>query len=292
MRTARDAASRATARCMVCRQRRRGPTRDPSSGRRPKARVPYTIPRRCGRTALEEPAWAGSKDRLLGSQERGGATAEELEETAAMVRATGRRCLVAHADVRDIDALRTAVADAVREFGRLDTVVANAGVISSGRAWELTEEAWDTVVGVNLTGVWNTTRAAIPAMLEQGDGGSLVLISSAGGIRGHVAYAHYVASKHGVVGLMKALANELAEHGIRVNTVHPTGVTDTGLALSSSLEELAASHPLFAMGAANTLAPAVEPRDVSNAVLFLASDEARYVTGLQMTVDAGSTNKP
>jgi len=220
------------------------------------------------------------------------ATAEELEETAAMVRATGRRCLVAHADVRDIAALRTAVADAVREFGRLDTVVANAGVISSGRAWELTEEAWDTVVGVNLTGVWNTTRAAIPAMLEQGDGGSLVLISSAGGIRGHVPYAHYVASKHGVVGLMKALSNELAEHRIRVNTVHPTGVTDTGLALSSSLEELAASHPLFAMGMANTLAPAVEPRDVSNAVLFLASDEARYVTGLQLTVDAGSTNKP
>ena len=220
------------------------------------------------------------------------ASVDDLEETASLVRATGRRCLVRQADVRDIGALRVAVADAVAEFGRIDTVVANAGVISSGRAWELSEEAWDVVVGVNLTGVWNTARAAIPAMLDQGDGGSIVIISSAGGIRGHVPYAHYVASKHGVVGLMKALSNELATSGIRVNTVHPTGVSGTGLSLSSSVEELVASTPLFELGTMNTMAPAVEPRDVSNAVLFLASDEARYVTGLQMTVDAGGTTKP
>ncbi|SHN39857.1 mycofactocin-coupled SDR family oxidoreductase [Cryptosporangium aurantiacum] len=220
------------------------------------------------------------------------ATPEDLEETAELVRATGRRCLARRADVRDVDALRAAVADAVAELGNLNTVVANAGVISSGRAWELTEEAWNIVIGVNLTGVWNTARAAIPGMLAAGNGGSIVLISSAGGLRGHVPYAHYVASKHGVVGLARALSNELAEHGIRVNSVHPTGVSDTGLALNSSLEELAATHPLFGMGATNTLAPAVTPRDVSNAVLFLASDEGRYVTGLQMTVDAGSTTKP
>lgn len=219
------------------------------------------------------------------------ATTEDLEETAALVRATGRRALVRHADVRDIAALRSAVADAVAEFGRLDTVVANAGVISSGRAWELSDEAWDTVLGVNLTGTWNTARAAIPTMIEA-RGGSIVLISSAAGIRGHVPYAHYVASKHGVVGLMRALSNELGEHDIRVNSVHPTGVTDTGLNLSSTMEELAEGHPLFGLGSMNTLAPAVTPRDVSNAVLFLASDEARYVTGLRMTVDAGATTKP
>src|SRR5215217_8726707 len=194
MRTARDAASRATARCMVCRQRRRGPNasgpleippRD--DGRRLEFRIPFRdgtdgLPWRNSMGRVEgQVAWVTGAGRGQGRShavrlaEEGAdvlvtdvcadispalsyplATAEELEETAAMVRATGRRCLVAHADVRDIAALRTAVADAVREFGRLDTVVANAGVISSGRAWELTEEAWDTVVGVNLTGVWNT----------------------------------------------------------------------------------------------------------------------------------------
>jgi len=129
-------------------------------------------------------------------------------------------------------------------------------------------------------------------MIEAQAGGSVIITSSAAGIRGHVPYAHYVASKHGVVGLMKALSNELAPHKIRVNTVHPTGVSDTGITVGEPVEELAAREPLFALAAMNPLAPYVEPRDVSNAVLFLASDEARYVTGLQFTVDAGSTNKP
>ncbi|MFC5745840.1 mycofactocin-coupled SDR family oxidoreductase [Actinomadura rugatobispora] len=219
-------------------------------------------------------------------------TKEQLEETAELVRRAGGRCVALPADVRSVSDLRAAVDAATAEFGRLDAVVANAGVISAGSAWELSEEAWDLVMDVNLKGAWNTVRAAVPVMIEAGEGGSVVLISSAAGIRGHVPYAHYVASKHGVVGLMKALANELAPHRIRVNTVHPTGVSGTGLSLGPPPEELAAREPLFAMSAMNPLAPAVEPRDVSNAVLFLASDEARYVTGLQFTVDAGGTNKP
>ncbi|MFD9502992.1 mycofactocin-coupled SDR family oxidoreductase [Streptomyces sp. NPDC060035] len=220
------------------------------------------------------------------------ATKAELEETAELVRATGRRCVAVEADVRFFAEMRSAVDAATVEFGRLDVVVANAGVMSSGRAWELSEEAWDVVVDVNLKGAWNTVRAAAPGMIDAQSGGSIVITSSAAGIRGHVPYAHYVASKHGVVGLMKALSNELAPHRIRVNTVHPTGVSDTGITVGEPVEELAAREPLFALAAMNPLAPYVEPRDVSNAVLFLASDEARYVTGLQFTVDAGSTNKP
>jgi SDR family mycofactocin-dependent oxidoreductase len=220
------------------------------------------------------------------------ASKEQLAESVELVRATGRRCLAVQADVREFGAMRAAVDAATTEFGRLDIVVANAGVMSSGAAWELTEEAWDVVVDVNLKGAWNTTRAAIPWLIEAQEGGSIIITSSAAGIRGHVPYAHYVASKHGVVGLMKALSNELAPHRIRVNTVHPTGVSDTGITVGVPIEELAAREPLFALAAMNPLAPYVEPRDVSNAVLFLASDEARYVTGLQFTVDAGSTNKP
>ncbi|MER6081777.1 mycofactocin-coupled SDR family oxidoreductase [Streptomyces sp. NPDC001833] len=220
------------------------------------------------------------------------ASKDELEETVKLVRETGRRCISVQADVRSIAEMRAAVDATREEFGRLDTVVANAGVMSIGAAWELSDEAWDVTVDVNLKGPWNTVRAAAPWMIEQGEGGSIVITSSAAGIRGHVPYAHYVASKHGVVGLMKALSNELAPHRIRVNTVHPTGVSDTGITVGVPIEELAAREPLFALVAMNPLAPYVEPRDISNAVLFLASDEARYVTGLQFTVDAGSTNKP
>ncbi|WP_371658490.1 mycofactocin-coupled SDR family oxidoreductase [Streptomyces sp. NBC_00280] len=220
------------------------------------------------------------------------ASKEQLEETAELVRATGRRCVAVQADVRSITEMRASVDAAHEEFGRLDVVVANAGVMSSGSAWQLSEEAWDVVVDVNLKGAWNTARVALPGMIEAGNGGSIIMISSAAGIRGHVPYAHYVAAKHGVVGLMKALSNELGAHRIRVNTVHPTGVSGTGITVGVPIDELAAREPMFALAAMNTHAPCVEPRDVSNAVLFLASEEARYVTGLQFTVDAGSTNKP
>jgi NAD(P)-dependent dehydrogenase (short-subunit alcohol dehydrogenase family) len=151
--------------------------------------------------------------------------------------------------------------------------------------------------------VWNTIQATAPGMIKAGRGGSIILTSSAAGIRGQVPYAHYTASKHGVVGLMKAFANELGRHRIRVNTVHPTGVA-TAMSGDPSVPEVAAAEPLFVSGASNVLPDldgpldeptplgAVQPEDVSQAVLWLASDEARYVTGLQLTVDAGNTNKP
>lgn len=220
------------------------------------------------------------------------ATSAELDETAELVRACGPRCITATVDVRHHADLLAVVEQAIAELGTLDVIVANAGVISSGRAWELSEEAWDAVMDVNLKGAWNTARAAIPAMIDAGTGGSIIFICSTAGIRGHVPYAHYVASKHGIVGLMRALSNELASHRIRVNTVHPTGVSETGLDLGAPIEQLVAEQPLFGLAAMNTLADFVEPRDVSNAVLWLASEEARFVTGLQLTVDAGNTTKP
>jgi SDR family mycofactocin-dependent oxidoreductase len=221
------------------------------------------------------------------------ATLDDLGDTGDLVEGTGRRFYSAAADIRDFDALQSAVDGGVGELGGLDIVVANAGVISTGYSWELSEDAWDVVIDVNLKGTWNTTRATIPHLIDVGVGGSIIVVSSAAGIRGHVPYSHYVASKHGVVGLMKALANELAQHNIRVNSLHPTAVTGTGLGLGVEPAVLAESEPMFALSGLNALpVDAVELRDVSNAVLFLASDESRYVTGLQLTVDAGATNKP
>ncbi|MGW1029120.1 mycofactocin-coupled SDR family oxidoreductase [Streptomyces sp. NPDC002577] len=234
------------------------------------------------------------------------ATPDDLAETKELVEKLGRRCATAVADVRRIGELKAAVAAGLEAFGHIDVVCANAGVITfHPSALEIPEDAYDAVVDTNLKGVWNTIQATAPAMIEAGHGGSMILTSSAAGIRGQVPYAHYVASKHGVVGLMKAFANELGQHRIRVNTVHPTGVA-TPMGSDGSALEMAAAVPLFVSGAANILpdldsptdaaAPlgvgVIQPRDVSQAVLWLASDESRYVTGLQLTVDAGNTNKP
>jgi SDR family mycofactocin-dependent oxidoreductase len=221
------------------------------------------------------------------------ASSDDLAQTAKQVTAAGRRCVTAVADIRDVEQVRAAVDTGIAELGGLDIVVANAGVISTGYSWELSEEAWDVVIDVNLKGTWNTTRATIPHLIEAGEGGSIIIVSSAAGIRGHLPYSHYVASKHGIVGLMKALSNEVGRHNIRVNSIHPTAVTGTGLALNKEPEVLAEEDALFGLGAMNILpVDAVEPRDVANAVLFLACDESRFVTGLQLTVDAGATNKP
>lgn len=220
------------------------------------------------------------------------ASESDLLETRELVLGRGRKCETYRVDVRQYEDLRRAMDDGIAHLGRLDIVVANAGVISSGAAWELSEEAWDAVLDVNLKGVWNTARAAIPWMIDAGRGGSIVIISSVAGIRGQVPFAHYVASKHGAVGLMKALSNELAKHAIRVNTMHPTGVSDTGLSIGGGVDVLAAAEPLFALSAMNTLVDYVEPREVANAVAWLVSPEARYITGLQLTVDGGNTTKP
>jgi SDR family mycofactocin-dependent oxidoreductase len=214
-------------------------------------------------------------------------TKDDLDETARLVRGHGRRAVAAVADVRDAAAMRKAVADGVAELGGLDASVANAGVLTAGTWDTTTPEQWRLVLDVNLIGSWNTCVAAIPHLIERG--GSLVNISSAAGIKGSPLTTPYTASKHGVVGMSQALANELAAQNIRVNTVHPTGVA-TGMAPASLHGLLAEKRPDLAPIYTNALpVPMVDARDVSNAVLFLVSDESRHVTGMEFKVDAGVT---
>ncbi|PEG57296.1 SDR family mycofactocin-dependent oxidoreductase [Mycolicibacterium boenickei] len=215
------------------------------------------------------------------------ASREDLDETARLVEKHGRRALTYVVDVRDADALATAVADGVKELGGLEAAVANAGVITAGTWDTTTAQQWRTVVDINLIGSWNTCVAALPHLVERG--GSLVNISSAAGIKGTPLHTPYTASKHGVVGMSKALANELAGQHVRVNTVHPTGV-ETGMR-PATLHTLIAEQrpdlaPLFGNAIPIVMAEAI---DISNAVLFLVSDESRYVTGLEFKVDAGVT---
>jgi SDR family mycofactocin-dependent oxidoreductase len=216
------------------------------------------------------------------------ATEQDLAETVRLVKDLGRRCVSCVADVRNEEQLRSAVDDGVTELRGLDGAVANAGVLTVA-AWDkTTADQWRTVVDVNLIGVWNTCAAAIPHLLAQG-GGSLVNISSAGAIKGFPLQTPYTAAKYGVVGLTLALANELAASNVRVNSVLPTGA-HTGMippSFGTLLgEERSDLIPIF-VNAMPT--PAVELVDVSNAVLFLISDESRWVTGLQFKVDAGVT---
>jgi SDR family mycofactocin-dependent oxidoreductase len=224
-----------------------------------------------------------------------GASEADLAETAKQVEDRDRRILTRVADVRDQAGLDAAVADGLSEFGRLDIVSANAGIASFAPAWEITEEVWQEMIDINLTGVWKTTKAAIPAMIEQGSGGSIILTSSTAGLVAFGNLAHYTSAKHGVVGLMRVLAVELAPHRIRVNSIHPTTV-DTPMVQNSAMYELftgdaSATRDDAATGmkALNALpVPWVEAVDISNALLYLASDEARYVTGTTQVIDAGA----
>jgi len=224
-----------------------------------------------------------------------GATEADLAETASMIEDLDRRVLSRKADVRDLAAMESAVSEAVSEFGRLDIVVANAGIASAAPAWELTEEMFQEMVDVNLVGVWKTVKPAIPVMIEQGSG-SIVLTSSTAGLVAFGNLAHYTAAKHGVTGLMRTLAVELAQHNVRCNSVHPTTV-DTPMIQNDVIRELFLGRTGATRDEAqnefkgvNALPiPWVEAVDISNAVLYLASDEARYVTGHTQVVDAGGT---
>jgi (+)-trans-carveol dehydrogenase len=223
------------------------------------------------------------------------ATPVDLAETVKEVEALDRRIIATQADVRDYGALKNALDDGVAQLGRLDIVAANAGIFSFGALAELTDQQWQDMIDVNLTGVWHAAKAAIPQLIKQGTGGSIVLTSSGAGLAGMANIGHYVSAKHGVVGLMRTLALELAPHSIRVNSVHPTTVnTDmiqnetTYRLFRPDLENPTAKDAEAAFASINALPiPWVEPVDISNAVLFLASDEARYVTGVTFPVDAG-----
>ncbi|CAN5809832.1 mycofactocin-coupled SDR family oxidoreductase [soil metagenome] len=222
------------------------------------------------------------------------ASTSDLDETACLVRDVGRRVIAQTVDVRDQSALRASVASATTEFGRIDIVVANAGVVAAGKTRPDDEELFRDIVEVNLFGVWNTVVATVPPMLEAGRGGSIILTSSTQGLTGRggdgsAAFAGYTSSKHGVVGLMRTFANAYAKHNIRVNSVHPTGVS-TPMVLNDFTAAFLTEHP-EAIGMAENLLPVpfIEPEDVSAAVAWLAGDEARYVTGIVLPVDAGFT---
>jgi SDR family mycofactocin-dependent oxidoreductase len=225
------------------------------------------------------------------------ATPDDLAETVKEVEALDRRIIATEADVRDYSAVKAALDDGVAQLGRLDIVSANAGIFSFGRAEELPEQAWQDMIDTNLTGAWHAAKAAIPHLRAGGRGGSIILTSSDLGLRAVENMVHYVAAKHGMVGLMRTLVLELAPDMIRVNSVHPTIVnTDmiqnapTYALFAPDLEEKDRTKERLAerFQAMNAMpVPWAEPLDISNAVLWLASDESRYVTGVTLPVDAG-----
>jgi len=229
-----------------------------------------------------------------------GATEEDLAETVALVEKLDRRIVARKANVLDFTALSAAVSDGVNELGPLDSVCAAAGIFLAGSPTEeLDEDDWDAMLNHNLKGVWLTCKAAIPQLRVQSGNRSLTLISSAAGIMGVPNVASYVAAKHGVTGLMRTLARELGPEGIRANSVHPCTAA-TPMVLNEATFQLVApdvENPTQDEVAARfqqtmTLpVPWIEAVDVANGVLFLASDEARYVTGMELKVDAGYTIK-
>jgi len=213
-------------------------------------------------------------------------TPDDLASLAAACRELGVGCLTFAADVRDDAAVTAAVAEVVRTFGRIDILFNNAGICAYGLAHELTEEAWDAMLDINLKGSWLVARRVIPVMIRQRSG-VILNNSSVAGLRGMGRLSHYAASKWGLTGLTKSWAIELAPHGIRVNSLHPTGVNtpmNDGLA---ALEGLTPSE-IAERSAGNLLpVPWVEPEDVAAAVVYLASDDGRYITGAQFVIDAG-----
>jgi SDR family mycofactocin-dependent oxidoreductase len=224
------------------------------------------------------------------------ATPADLEETARLVKQAGHRCLPIVADVRDIHAMDAAVKETIAELGRIDIVLANAGVLHFSQGGETLDESadrWADAVGVMLTGVYNTIRVVAQPMIEQGAGGSIVITSSTAGLSGMHdgtgGIAAYCASKHGVVGLMRGYAKLLGRHNIRVNTVHPMGVA-TPMVVNEQFQRFHSDHSDVVEISPRLLPISVlEPQDVTDAVLWLVSDEARAITGIALPVDAGVT---
>lgn len=229
-----------------------------------------------------------------------GATTEDLAETADLVKNLGRRIVTAEVDVRDGAAVQAAVDSGVEQLGRLDIIAANAGIGTTGvKLDRMSEDLWQEMIDVNLSGVWKSVKAGVPHMLAGGRGGSIILTASVAGTKAYPHTGHYVAAKHGVVGLMRSFAVELGHHSIRVNSVHPTHVNSPMLMNEKTyrmfrpelenpgqadLEPVCRTFHMLPI-------PWVEVEDISNAVLFLASDEARYITGVTLPVDAGSCLK-
>jgi (+)-trans-carveol dehydrogenase len=227
-------------------------------------------------------------------------TPEDLAETAAMVKACDRHVVTAEVDVRDYAALKAAVDGGVEQLGRLDIIVANAGIGTPGAMLdEMDEDRWQNMQDVNLTGVWKTVKAGVPHIKAGARGGSIILTSSVGGLKAYPHVGHYVTAKHGVVGVMRTFAVELGQHSIRVNSVHPTHVSSPMLLNEGTFR---AFRPDLENPGPDDMAPIcqmfhvlpiswVDPEDIANAVLFLASDESRFITGVALPIDAGSCLK-
>jgi len=226
------------------------------------------------------------------------ATAEDRVETEKLVAETGRRCLAVEADVRDRTAMQAFVQQTIDELGQIDICLANAGIVNFAPAWRTPYENWDEIIDICLTGIWNTVRPVMPHMVERQQG-VIILTSSNAGLTPIPNVAPYVAAKHGVTGLAKVLAVELAAFNIRVNSLHPCGVktpmvmNQIGFDLFTGKEGATFEDAEPAMKSLNLLPVAlIEPQDVSEAVLYLASDAGRYVTGAALTIDAGNTICP
>ena len=228
-----------------------------------------------------------------------GATPEDLAETVALVEAEGRRVLARRVDIRDDAAVRALVADGTELFGRLDIVVANAGVLSWGRVWELSDEQWNTVIDVNLTGTWRTLRAAIPPMIAAGNGGSIIVVSSAAGVKATPGNGHYAASKHGLTALTNTLALELGEYGIRVNSIHAYSIA-TPMIQNDAMLAILKEHPSFLhayapmpyqppakAGEASKRSDFMSPEEAAEVVAWLAGDGSGVLSGSQILVDRG-----
>lgn len=218
------------------------------------------------------------------------ATPEDLAEMVRGVEAHGRKVLARAVDVRDDAALRALVSDGVEQFGRLDVVVANAGVLSWGRLWELTDEEWNTVVDINLTGTWRTIRASVPAMIEAGNGGSIVIVSSSAGLKATPGNGHYSASKHALVGLTNTLALEAGKYGIRVNSIHPYSV-DTPMIEPQMMAKIFGENPDYL----HSFPPMplhpngfMTPEEVAEVVVWLAGQNSGILSGVQIPVDKGA----
>jgi SDR family mycofactocin-dependent oxidoreductase len=212
----------------------------------------------------------------------------DLEETARRVREAGRQVLELVADVRSGADMEAAVKQSVAMFGHIDILICNAGIADMALTWDITEEWWDIMIDVNLKGYWLAVKYVVPQMLAQNTGGRIIMTSSVAGLRGEPGMAHYCASKWGVIGLAKSLAQELAPHNITVNTLHPTAVnTDiiTGMAKAADM----ATEELIDFIRQNHIMPVqmIESEDVANAALWLSTEEARYVTGQKLKIDAG-----
>ena len=226
-------------------------------------------------------------------------TSEDLAETVRAVEATGRKVLAREVDIRDLAAQKQVVADGIEQFGRLDILVANAGVLSWGRLFEMSEEQWDTVIDVNLNGTWRTIRAAVPAMIEAGNGGSIIIVSSSAGTKATPGNGHYSASKHGLVALTNALAIEAGEFGIRVNSIHPYSI-DTPMVEKEAMMELFGKFPSFIHSFSpfpyrpvnhtgkKGLQDFMTAEEVSDVVAWLAGDGSATISGSQIAVDRGT----